>query len=168
MPEAANALKLKGNAAFAKHDWPTAIDFYTQAIEQYDREPSFFSNRAQVSALILVSAWFLETFRVFGANDGGLLQAHIKMEAYGYAIADATKALELDPANVKVYILLRLSYWPVYVRGLADGGYFYIGILAPSSRQHCHSEPPRGTQRLQIGHQTRTQQSDRQIKTDRM
>lgn len=25
------------------------------------------------------------------------------MEAYGYAIADATKALELDPANVKVY-----------------------------------------------------------------
>jgi hypothetical protein len=33
-----------------------------------------------------------------------LIQAYIKMEAYGYAIADATKALELDPANVKVYI----------------------------------------------------------------
>lgn len=48
VPEAANALKVKGNAAFAKHDWPTAIDFYTQAIDQYDKEPSFFSNRAQV------------------------------------------------------------------------------------------------------------------------
>jgi serine/threonine-protein phosphatase 5 len=48
VPEAANALKVKGNTAFAKHDWPTAIDFYTQAIEQYDKEPSFFSNRAQV------------------------------------------------------------------------------------------------------------------------
>ncbi|KUL88118.1 hypothetical protein ZTR_04010 [Talaromyces verruculosus] len=76
VPEAANALKVKGNTAFAKHDWPTAIDFYTQAIDQYDKEPSFFSNRAQ---------------------------AHIKMEAYGYAIADATKALELDPTNVKAY-----------------------------------------------------------------
>lgn len=32
-------------------------------------------------------------------------QAHIKMEAYGYAIADATKALELDPTNVKVYVI---------------------------------------------------------------
>ena len=32
-------------------------------------------------------------------------QAHIKMEAYGYAIADATKALELDPTNVKVYTI---------------------------------------------------------------
>lgn len=34
-----------------------------------------------------------------------LIQAHIKMEAYGYAIADATKALELDPTNVKVYTI---------------------------------------------------------------
>lgn len=29
-------------------------------------------------------------------------QAHIKLEAYGFAIADATKALELDPAYTKV------------------------------------------------------------------
>lgn len=29
-------------------------------------------------------------------------QANIKSEAYGYAIADATKAIELDPDNVKV------------------------------------------------------------------
>lgn len=46
--EAANALKLKGNKAFAEHEWPTAVDFYTKAIEKYDKEPSFFSNRAQV------------------------------------------------------------------------------------------------------------------------
>jgi hypothetical protein len=30
------------------------------------------------------------------------LQANIKSEAYGYAIADATKAIELDPNFVKV------------------------------------------------------------------
>ncbi|KAI9374934.1 hypothetical protein BJX61DRAFT_532015 [Aspergillus egyptiacus] len=74
--EAANALKVQGNKAFVSHEWPAAIDFYTQAIEKYDKEPSFFSNRAQ---------------------------AHIKLEAYGFAIADATKALELDPGYVKAY-----------------------------------------------------------------
>ena len=47
--EAATALKVKGNAAFSAHDWPTAIDFYTQAIEKNDRDASFFANRAQVS-----------------------------------------------------------------------------------------------------------------------
>lgn len=46
--EAATALKVQGNKAFAEHEWPTAIEFYTQAIAKYDREPSFFSNRAQV------------------------------------------------------------------------------------------------------------------------
>ncbi|KAB8237636.1 protein serine/threonine phosphatase PPT1 [Aspergillus alliaceus] len=74
--EAATALKVQGNKAFAQHEWPAAVDFYTQAIAKYDREPSFFSNRAQ---------------------------AHIKLEAYGFAIADATKALELDPAYTKAY-----------------------------------------------------------------
>lgn len=29
-------------------------------------------------------------------------QAHIKLEAFGYAVADATRALELDPSYVKV------------------------------------------------------------------
>lgn len=70
------ALKDKGNKAFKDHDWPSAIDFYSKAIEKYDTDPAFYSNRAQ---------------------------ANIKLEAYGYAIADATKALELDPANVKAY-----------------------------------------------------------------
>lgn len=46
--EAATALKAQGNKAFAQHEWPTAVDFYTQAIEKYDKEPSFFCNRAQV------------------------------------------------------------------------------------------------------------------------
>ena len=41
-------MKEKGNKAFKEHDWPTAIDYYTQAIDAYDREPSFYTNRAQV------------------------------------------------------------------------------------------------------------------------
>jgi serine/threonine-protein phosphatase 5 len=46
--EAAMALKQLGNKAFAKHDWAEAADYYTQAIEKYDQDPSFFCNRAQV------------------------------------------------------------------------------------------------------------------------
>jgi hypothetical protein len=46
--EAGNALKLQGNKAFGQHDWPVAVDFYNQAIEKYDKDPSFFCNRAQV------------------------------------------------------------------------------------------------------------------------
>ncbi|KAF2742995.1 hypothetical protein M011DRAFT_248978 [Sporormia fimetaria CBS 119925] len=71
----ATELKIKGNDAFKNHDWPTAIDLYTKAIEKYDKEPSFYTNRAQ---------------------------AHIKLEAYGFAVQDANKAIELNPNNVKV------------------------------------------------------------------
>ncbi|EKG19256.1 Metallo-dependent phosphatase [Macrophomina phaseolina MS6] len=74
--EEAIALKEKGNKAFKEHDWPTAVEFYSQAIEKYDKEPSFYTNRAQ---------------------------ANIKLEAYGFAVADATRAIELDPNNVKAY-----------------------------------------------------------------
>jgi serine/threonine-protein phosphatase 5 len=42
------ALKEKGNKAFKEHDWPTAVEFYTQAIELNNRDVSFFTNRAQV------------------------------------------------------------------------------------------------------------------------
>ncbi|KAI5283508.1 hypothetical protein KEM55_001527, partial [Ascosphaera atra] len=45
-------------------------------IEKYDKDPSFYCNRAQV---------------------------YIKLESYGFAIADATKALELDSKYVKAY-----------------------------------------------------------------
>lgn len=73
---AATALKDKGNTAFKEHDWPTAIDFYNQAIEKNDTDPAFYSNRAQ---------------------------AQIKVEAFGYCIADASKAIELDANFVKVW-----------------------------------------------------------------
>ena len=50
-PPEAVELKLKGNKAFASHDWLGAVDFYTQAIDKYDQDASFFCNRAQVSGL---------------------------------------------------------------------------------------------------------------------
>jgi tetratricopeptide (TPR) repeat protein len=90
---AAVALKDQGNKAFAAHDWPSAIEFYTKAIEKDPNQPTYYSNRAQVCLVESMSmvAWL--TCR---------LQANIKSEAYGYAIADATKAIEIDPNFVKV------------------------------------------------------------------
>lgn len=46
--EDAIALKEQGNKAFKEHNWPTAVEFYTKAIELNDKEPSFYTNRAQV------------------------------------------------------------------------------------------------------------------------
>jgi hypothetical protein len=42
------ALKEKGNDAFKAHDYPASVKFYSQAIDRYDKEPSFYTNRAQV------------------------------------------------------------------------------------------------------------------------
>lgn len=81
--EEAAVLKNEGNAAFAAHDWNKAIECYTKAIQLNDKEPTYYSNRAQ---------------------------ANIKSEAYGYAIADATKAIELDPNFVKAYYRRAVAY----------------------------------------------------------
>ena len=53
MPSAkdAIALKEKGNKAVAAHEWLNAVDFYTQAIEINDKDPTFYCNRAQASDL---------------------------------------------------------------------------------------------------------------------
>ena len=48
VPPEALELKQKGNKAFAAHDWPGAVNFYTQAIEKYGKDASFYCNRAQV------------------------------------------------------------------------------------------------------------------------
>lgn len=46
--EQAIAAKNEGNKAFAAHDWVKAVACYDKAIELYDEEPTFYTNRAQV------------------------------------------------------------------------------------------------------------------------
>ena len=56
MSQEAVDLKNKGNKAFAAGDWPAAIDFYTKAIELNDKEPTFYTNRAQVCGCLETTA----------------------------------------------------------------------------------------------------------------
>ncbi|MDI1491744.1 MAG: Palmitoyl-protein thioesterase 1 [Ramalina farinacea] len=73
-PEEALAFKKRGNEAFSKHEWLNAVD-------------------AQVDGDVLRK--LLESDIV--------LKAHIKLEQYGYAIADATKAIDLDSSYAKAF-----------------------------------------------------------------
>ena len=55
-------------------------------------------------------------------------QANIKLEAYGYAIADATKAIEIDPSYIKVGLNvvvaeLRLTCTGILAEGNSKHGY---------------------------------------------
>lgn len=50
-PAEAVQLKDEGNKAFKNQEWDKALEFYTKAIEAYDAEPSFYTNRAQVRCL---------------------------------------------------------------------------------------------------------------------
>jgi len=69
-------LKDEGNSALAAYRFNEAVRLYSEAISYDATNAIFYSNRAM---------------------------AYIKMESYGLAIIDATKAIELDPKYVKGY-----------------------------------------------------------------
>lgn len=74
--EEAREYKDKANELLKKQDYLGAIEMYTKAIDLDSTTAVYWANRSQ---------------------------AQIKTEAYGLAIADASKALELDPSYVKAY-----------------------------------------------------------------
>lgn len=76
MTQEANKLKDEGNKALLSSRFDEAVELYTKAIALDPTQAVFFSNRAQ---------------------------AHIKNEAYGLAINDATEAVKLDSGYIKAY-----------------------------------------------------------------
>ncbi|KAL6570843.1 hypothetical protein OROGR_000393 [Orobanche gracilis] len=69
-------LKLLANEAFKAHKYSHAVDLYTQAIELNEDNAVYWANRAF---------------------------AHTKLEEYGSAIQDATRAIEIDPKYSKAH-----------------------------------------------------------------
>jgi len=72
-------LKTKGNNAFRNEDYKSALVLYTQAIDKYPHDPTFFLNRAK-------------TFKNLGQFK--------EMET------DARQAIKLDSKYVKGYLTL--------------------------------------------------------------
>ncbi|TFK73939.1 protein phosphatase 5 [Pluteus cervinus] len=73
--EAAN-LKAEANKIFGGRDFPAAIRLYSQAIEKNPKESTIWCNRAF---------------------------ARMRLEEFGYAVDDLTRAIEIDPKYVKAY-----------------------------------------------------------------
>uniref|UniRef100_A0A8W8IG72 Serine/threonine-protein phosphatase 5 n=1 Tax=Magallana gigas TaxID=29159 RepID=A0A8W8IG72_MAGGI len=72
----AEELKEKANEYFKNGDYSQAITYYSQAIEQNPYVAAYYGNRSF---------------------------AHIKTESFGYALSDASKALQLDKNYIKAY-----------------------------------------------------------------
>ncbi|XP_057849344.1 serine/threonine-protein phosphatase 5 [Cryptomeria japonica] len=81
--ERAEEIKALANAAFQAHKFSQAIELYTQAIELNSQNAVYLANRAF---------------------------AHTKLEEYGSAIADATKAIEIDLKYSKGYYRRGAAY----------------------------------------------------------
>ncbi|KAH7861299.1 hypothetical protein Vadar_024351 [Vaccinium darrowii] len=79
----AEEIKILANEAFKAHKFSQAIVLYTQAIELNSQNPVYWANRAF---------------------------AHTKLEEYGSAIQDASKAIEIDPKYSKGYYRRGAAY----------------------------------------------------------
>ncbi|WOL12397.1 hypothetical protein Cni_G21164 [Canna indica] len=79
----AEEFKLLANAAFKANKFSQAIDLYSQAIELNGLNAVYWANRAL---------------------------AHTKLEEYGSAVQDATKAIEIDPRYSKGYYRRGTAY----------------------------------------------------------
>lgn len=81
--ERAEEIKAIANAAFQAHKFNRAIELYSEAIELNSQNAVYWANRAF---------------------------AHTKLEEYGSAIQDATKAVEIDPKYTKGYYRRGAAY----------------------------------------------------------
>lgn len=74
--ERAELLKTQANDYFKAKDYENAVKYYTQAIELNPNNAIYYGNRSL---------------------------AYLRTECYGYALADATKSIELDKKYIKGY-----------------------------------------------------------------
>jgi hypothetical protein len=79
----AATFKDKGNTFVKAKDYESALKMYSRAIELYDKDPVFFSNRSQ---------------------------CYLSLEKYQDCIDDATKAIELDPKSTKSFYRRMTAY----------------------------------------------------------
>ncbi|KAH9794163.1 serine/threonine-protein phosphatase 5 [Citrus sinensis] len=109
----AEELKALANEAFRAKKYSQAIDLYSQAIELNSQNAVYYANRAF---------------------------AHTKLEEYGSAIQDASKAIEIDPRYPKACFTYQIFVTPVHKVKECEKAVkklkFEEAIAVPESERH--------------------------------
>ncbi|KAF5351642.1 hypothetical protein D9756_007546 [Leucocoprinus leucothites] len=102
----ATRIKAQANKAFTSHDFPTAAKLYSEAIGKNPNEPTLWCNRAY---------------------------ARMKLEEFGYALTDATHAIQLDPRYAKAYYRRATCYLQTLRPQLAVSDFKKVLALEPNN-----------------------------------
>ncbi|XP_053614016.1 serine/threonine-protein phosphatase 5 [Plodia interpunctella] len=105
--EAAEKLKNEANDFFKRQNYNSAIDLYTQAIEKNPGNAVFFANRSI---------------------------ANLRLENFGYALTDASKAIELDRGYTKAYYRRAAAYMSLGKYKLALKDFEYVTKVRPNDQ----------------------------------
>ncbi|KAF9806880.1 hypothetical protein SFRURICE_005837 [Spodoptera frugiperda] len=105
--EAADKLKNEANEYFKKQSYNNAIELYTKAIEKNPKNAVFFANRSI---------------------------ANLRLENFGYALSDASKAIELDRSYTKAYYRRAAAYMSLGKYKLALKDFEYVTKVRPNDQ----------------------------------
>ncbi|XP_072929717.1 serine/threonine-protein phosphatase 5 [Epargyreus clarus] len=105
--DAAEKLKNEANDYFKKQNYNRAIELYTQAIEKNGKNAVFYANRSI---------------------------ANLRLENFGYALSDASKAIELDKSYTKAYYRRAASHMSLGKYKLALKDFEYVTKVRPNDQ----------------------------------
>ncbi|KAM3960527.1 protein phosphatase D3 [Aphomia sociella] len=105
--EAAEKLKNEANEFFKKQNYNSAIELYTKAIEKNSKNAVFFANRSI---------------------------ANLRLENFGYALVDASKAIELDRGYTKAYYRRAAAHMSLGKYKLALKDFEYVTKVRPNDQ----------------------------------
>jgi serine/threonine-protein phosphatase 5 len=99
-------LKARANKAFTSHNFTTAVKLYTEAIEKNSNDSTLWCNRAY---------------------------ARMKLEEYGYALNDASQAIQLDPKYAKAYYRRATCHLQILKPQAAVADFKQVLVLEPKN-----------------------------------
>ncbi|KAJ0173510.1 hypothetical protein K1T71_010659 [Dendrolimus kikuchii] len=105
--EAAEKLKNEANEFFKKQSYNNAIELYTKAIEKNPKNAVYFANRSI---------------------------ANLRLENFGYALTDASKAIELDRTYIKAYYRRAAAHMSLGKYKLALKDFEYVTKVRPNDQ----------------------------------
>ncbi|GBP17933.1 hypothetical protein EVAR_7926_1 [Eumeta japonica] len=105
--DAATKLKNEANEHFKKQNYIAAIELYTKAIEKCGKNAVYYANRSI---------------------------ANLRLENCGYALSDASKAIELDRSYIKAYYRRAAAHMSLGKYKLALKDFEYVTKVRPNDQ----------------------------------